>query len=232
MNLCANCGVELDEGMKKCPLCGKDPGEKITHREEVENRPSAIIQLQKKENLRYLWELFGIIAFSGITVCTIVDLLIRKGLAWSLYSDISIAAAWIIITLFLFARRRRLVIIPCMTITILVSLFLIDLITGGHQWFFKVGLPITIAVFIGTGLISILYRDAHLKGLNIIAAALFTLSGLCILTEIILDAYLFNSVVLRWSLITAVSVLPVALILIFYHYRLKKGNRLDSFFHV
>jgi len=119
-----------------------------------------------------------------------------------------------------------------MAITILVSLFLIDLITGGHQWFFKVGLPITIAVFIGTGLISILYRDAHLKGLNIIAAALFTLSGLCILTEIILDAYLLNSVVLRWSLITAVSVLPVALILIFYHYRLKKGKRLDSFFHV
>jgi len=76
MNLCANCGVELDEGMKKCPLCGKAPGAKNNHREEVENKPSAIIQLQKKENLRYLWELFGIIAFSGITVCTIVDLLI------------------------------------------------------------------------------------------------------------------------------------------------------------
>lgn len=232
MNLCANCGVELDEGMKKCPLCGKAPGEEINQRDEVENKPSAIIQLQKKENLRYLWELFGIIAFSGIAVCTIVDLLISKGLAWSLYSDISIAAAWIIITLFLFARKRRLVIIPSIAVTILVSLFLIDLITTGHHWFIKVGLPITTAVFFGTLLISILYRDAHLKGLNIIAAALFILSGLSILTEIILDAYLFNSVVLRWSLITAVSVLPVALILIFYHYRLKKGNRLDSFFHV
>jgi len=232
MNICANCGVELDEGLKNCPLCGKAPGEKINHPDEVGNSPSAIIQLQKKENMRYLWELFGIIAFSGITVCTIVDLLISKGLAWSLYSDISIAAAWIIITLFLFARKRRLVIIPSLAVTILAALFLIDLITSGQNWFIKVGLPITIAVFAVTALISVLYRDARLKGLNIIAAALFALSGLCILTEIILDSYLFNNVVLRWSLITAVSVLPVALILIFYHYRLKKGNRLDIFFHV
>ena len=26
MTLCVNCGVELDDGLKICPLCGKDPG--------------------------------------------------------------------------------------------------------------------------------------------------------------------------------------------------------------
>ncbi|MCK7532474.1 MAG: hypothetical protein MZV63_16290 [Marinilabiliales bacterium] len=101
MNICINCGVELDEGLKKCPLCGRDPGEKGVEDLITDNKPSNIINLQKKENLRYLWELFGIIAFSGITVCTILDLLISQGLRWSLFSDISIIAAWIIITLFL-----------------------------------------------------------------------------------------------------------------------------------
>ena len=28
MTLCVNCGVELDDGLKICPLCGKDPENK------------------------------------------------------------------------------------------------------------------------------------------------------------------------------------------------------------
>jgi hypothetical protein len=48
----------------------------------------------------------------------------------------------------------------------------------------------------------------------------------------ILDEYLNGVVDFRWSLIAAISILPVALIFFFYHYRLKKGNRLDSFFHI
>jgi len=52
------------------------------------------------------------------------------------------------------------------------------------------------------------------------------------MTEVILDNFFQGMTDLRWSLIAAVSVLPVALILSFYHYRLKKGKQLDSFFHV
>jgi hypothetical protein len=176
--------------------------------------------------------LFTIIAFSGISVCTILDLLISKGLRWSLFSDISIIAAWIIITLFLFARRRRVVIIPSLAMTILTSLFLIDLIHKGIEWFLPVGLPVTLALFVAVGIITILYEEAHLKGLNIVAAGLIVLSSLSVITEFVLDKYLHGVINMRWSLITSVSILPVALILVFYHYRLKKGNRLDSFFHV
>jgi cytochrome c oxidase subunit IV len=232
MNICINCGVELEEGLKKCPLCGRNPGERVAQDLITDNKPSNIINLQKKENLRYLWELFTIIAFSGISVCTILDLLISKGLRWSLFSDISIIAAWIIITLFLFARRRRVVIIPSLAMTILTSLFLIDLIHKGIEWFLPVGLPVTLSLFVAVGIITILYEEAHLKGLNIVAAGLIVLSSLSIITEFVLDKYLHGDINMRWSLITSVSILPVALILVFYHYRLKKGNRLDSFFHV
>jgi len=82
------------------------------------------------------------------------------------------------------------------------------------------------------GIVLVLYRKAHFKGLNIIAAALIVLSGFCVITEMVLDEYLNGMIDLRWSLITAISILPVALIISFYHYRLKKGNRLDSFFHI
>ena len=232
MTLCINCGVELDDGLKICPLCGKDPVNKGEEEHISNNYPSGIIQLQRKENKRYLWELSGIIAFSGIAVCTILDLLISKGLKWSLFSDVSITAAWVILTLYQFAYKRTLTIVIFLMLTVLVSVFLIDLIATGREWFFPVGLPVTIAAFISAGTVIILYRIIHLKGLNIIASAFIVLSGYCIITEMIFDKYLRGFMDLQWSLIVAVSILPVALVFFFYHYRLKKGNRLDSFFHV
>jgi hypothetical protein len=232
MSVCVNCGVELDDGLKICPLCGKDPVNKGEKENITSNYPSGIILLHKKENRKYLWELSGIIAFSGIAVCTIVDLLTSKGLRWSLIADVSISAAWIILTIFLFAYRRTFIITTCVMFTFLAALFFVDLVTTGLEWFFPVGLPITIAAFITAGIIIILYRAVHFKGLNIIAASLIILAGFCIITEMILDEYLNGFVKLRWSLIAAISILPVALIFFFYYYRLKKGNRLDSFFHI
>jgi len=232
MTLCFNCGVELDDGLKICPLCGKDP-EKKEEQEQIPGiYPSDIIQLEKKENRRYLWELSGIIAFCGIAVCTILDLLTGKGLNWSLFSDVSITTAWVILTLYLFAYKRVLTIVTLQMLTILAALFFIDLIATGREWFFPVGLPVTVAGFILAGTVIVLYNVFHLKGLNIIASAFVALSGYCIVTEIIFDIYRNGFLDLQWSLILAVSILPIALIFFFFHYRLKKGNRLDSFFHI
>ena len=232
MTLCVNCGVELDNGLKICPLCGKDPGSREEQENKSDNYPSAIIQLQKKENRRYLWELSGIIAFSGIAVCTIIDLIITRSLRWSLLSDVSIAEAWVILTLYQFIYKRALIMVTTLMLTILAALFCIDLISTGREWFFPLGLPATVAVFVAVSLVIFLHKVAHLKGLNIIAAALMVFSGLCIVAEVILDEYLHGRVNIRWSLIVSVSILPVALVFFYYHYRLKKGNRLDSLFHI
>ncbi len=232
MILCLNCGVELDDEFKICPLCGKDPVKKDEEEHFSNNYPSGIIQLQRKENRRYFWELSGIIAFSGIACCTIIELLISKGLKWSLLSDISITSAWVILTLYQFAYKKPWLMVTGLLITILAALFLTDLISKGNEWFFPVGLPLTLAAFVATSSVIFLYRVTHLKGLNIIAAGFILLSGFCVISEMILDKFLRGYVNLRWSLIVAVSILPVALLLIFYYYRLKKGNRLDSFFHI
>jgi hypothetical protein len=232
MTICVNCGVELDDGLKICPLCGKDPEKKIEQEPLSDSFPSDIIQLQKKENRKYLWELSGVLAFSGIAVCTILDLLTGKGLNWSLFSDISITAAWIIMTLYLYVYKRTLALVTLQMLVILTALFFISLITAGRVWFFPVGLPLTVAAFIAAGTVIVLYRLAHFKGLNIIASAFIALSGYCIITEIVFDKYKNGLLDLQWSLIVAVSVLPVALLFFFFHYRLKKGNRLDSFFHI
>jgi len=232
MTICVNCGVELDEGIKICPLCGKDPEEKIEQNNVSGNYPSGIIQLQKKENRKYLRELSGLIAFSGIAACTVIDLLLSNGLKWSLLSDISILSAWIILTLYQFAYKRPVLVIISLMLTALAALFFIDLIVTGRTWYFAVGLPVTITVFISAGILIFLYKKVLMRGLNLIAIAFIFLAGFCIVTEIVLDRFQEASVDLLWSLIVSVSILPVAIVLLFYHYRLKKGKRLDSFFHI
>jgi hypothetical protein len=232
MPLCVNCGVELDDEMHVCPLCGKNPGNHSEQANLPSATPSGIIQLHRKENRKNLWEIGGIIAFSGIVVCTLVDLIMNKGMRWSLYADVSLLAVWVILTLFMFAFKRRWILVPGLLGTILAMLFIIDLGANGLNWFFPVGLPITIAAFITAGIVAIIHRVAHFKGFDIMAAALIVISGFCILTEITLDKYLHDFVDLRWSLIAAVSIFAVALVLFFYHFRMKKGKQLDSFFHI
>jgi hypothetical protein len=232
MSICVNCGVELDKGIRICPLCGKDPEEKIEQDNVSGNYPSGIIQLKKKENRKYFRELSGLIAISGIAACTIIDLLISNGLKWSLLSDISILSAWIILTLYQFAYKRPVLVIISLMLTTLAALFFIDLIITGRAWYFAVGLPVTITVFISIGILIFLYRKVHMTGLNLIAMAFIVLAGFCIVAEIVLDRFQEASVDLLWSLIVSVSILPVAIVLLFYHYRLKKGKRLDSFFHI
>jgi hypothetical protein len=232
MAICAHCGVELDKGMKICPLCGLDAENNEDQDYVSNNYPSNIIKLQKKEKKRFLWELSGVITFSAIAVCTLVDLLVSKGLKWSLYSDIAVLAIWVILTLFRFVHKRTVLLFIFILITILAALFFIDFISVDKQWFLPVGLPVTLAAFLAVGIVMVLYRTARLKGLNIIALALIVLSGFCIILEFTLDAYLNGTVHLRWSLIAAVSVIPVALVFLFYHYRLQKGKRLDSLFHI
>ncbi len=232
MTICANCGVELDDGLKICPLCGRDPLDNSENNNHSSVNTPEVMQLHKKETRKFLWELNGIIAFSGIAVCTIVDLITNKSLNWSLYSGISVLTAWIILTLVLFTSKWSLIMVSALMITILSALYILDLLSGEQEWFFPVALPITVSAFLVTGIVMIIYRYARLKGLNVVASGLIVLSGFLIIIEMTLDKYLKGIVDLRWSLIAAVSIFAVALLLFFYHYRMKKGNRLDSFFHV
>jgi hypothetical protein len=234
MNICSNCGVELDEEVTICPLCGKTSGTGLSP--EIIDRPgdypSDIIYLHRKETRRHVWELSGIITFSGIAVCSIVDLVIEKKLAWALFADTSLLATWICITLILMTYKKSHVIIPGILITILTTLLLFDLFSAPVNWFFKLGLPITIAFFLFITITFILWHVAHFRGFNILAFAFIVLSGFCIVTEVFIDKYLYGKVTVRWSAIVAVSILPIVLVLLFIHYRMNKGKRLDSYFHV
>jgi len=232
MNICSNCGVELEESLTQCPLCGKNSGESFGDKAENLNYPSDIINIHKREARKHLWELTGIIAFSGIAVCTIVDLVIGKGVRWSLFADASIISAWLFLTFIMFKFRKPWMLITGLSVTVLFMLLMFDFISIETDWFIQIGLPITLALVFFICLVVILYKYARFKGFNILAFIFLSVAGFCIITELIIDKYIMGHINVRWSLLAAVSILPISLILFFVHYRMKKGNKLDSFFHV
>lgn len=232
MNICSKCGVELEEDYKSCPLCGRNIGSVHFDEKPVGSVPSDVINSHRKERKKYLWELAGIIAVSGIIACTTVDLVIIKGLRWSLFADISIFTTWAIITGIVRFYSKPGIMAALISTAILVMLFIFDLLIPESEWFFAVGLPMTLA------LLFLIIADVALKklsgfrGFNLLAVILLSASLYCIISEFIIDRYASGEINVKWSLIVTASILPIALILFFVHYRMKKGEQLDSFFHV
>jgi len=232
MNICKNCGVELDPDIRICPLCGVDPLKPVPDKIEKGAYPSDIIMMHRIELRKHIWELTGIVAFSAIIVCTIVDLFIGDGLKWSLYADSAITASWVMLSFILKFPRKPFIILAAVCASVLGMLFIFNLLGEESAWFFPVGMPITLAAVLLSGLtvaVRILLKQG---GFNIIGIAFLAVALFCLLVEIFTDKHRFGVVDIKWSIITASSIFPICLIFFFLHYRMKKGNRLDSFLHI
>lgn len=232
MNICTNCGVELEDNLRICPLCGLDPTKEVAEEKGTGIYPSDIILLHRNEIRKHIWELVGIVAFSAIIVCTIVDLFIVKGLKWSLYADSAIVAAWVILSFILKFPRKPFIGLAAIMISVLGMLFVFNLLGNNSQWFFRLGMPITLAASLLTGLTVAIRKLLKHGGFNIIGVSFLAIALFCILVEFFTDKFRFGDADITWSLITAASIFPITIVFFFLHFRMKKGNRLDSFLHI
>jgi hypothetical protein len=231
--ICPNCAVELDRGITNCPLCGdKKVDEGSGYAKGKANYPSEILHMETRARRRYTWELMGITTASAILISLIVDLVVSTGLAWSLYATTLFAGAWIYTTIFTFSRGRIWILVPSLLLNTLTIQLMVDMIKLPITWFVPLSLPITGLFFVLLFFIILLARRANYKGFNILAIVIIGASIQCVVFELFLDLYLNGSVSIDWSAITASAVVPFSAILMFIHYRLKRGLNLKSYFHV
>lgn len=228
--ICPDCGVILDEGLVECPLCKSVTDEKT---EKHEGKYSSdILHISEKKSKIQLWELSAIIAFSANLICIIVDMVIVKGLNWSLYAVTSITGLWLFITSFTFLLKRLVLLGLALAVTTLAMLLIFDMLNPPMTWFKAIGLPVSVTFWILFALFMMILRKLRWKGFNMLAYILIEISILCMVIDIFTDLYLRGSVSIDWSAITAATLVPLAGILFFMHYRMKRGKNLRSFFHV
>jgi hypothetical protein len=241
MTYCEKCGVELDNHMESCPLCGLNVGEKpellpqtlskeLSYRNKIIQDIKNLTKLQKR---KLFWEVTGIICVSGITVTLIINLIANKEVTWSKYVLISSLVLFSNISLFTFFRHKPFLLTIGTYIITAAMFVLLDVVSNNNAvWGTHLALPILSAFYL---LLFILWWIIHVSnqhGFNILAILFIEIGLLLASAETFLSLYSMNEIRLHWSIITGVCILPIATLLFFVHYRLKAGIELKRFFHI
>lgn len=241
MNYCKNCGVELDENMNFCPLCGKNiADETLQHKENLyyqktiqeERILSDFKELTQVQRRKLFWELSGIILISGMIVTVIIDLIINKGITWSKYSVSICLVLFVNITLIVFVRKKIFILLIGSFLSTSILLMLFDLYNKNMEWGARFGIPLIFSFYLIVFVLVSLVRSSRQRGINLIAYFLIATGFLSLCTEGIISFQIKERLDLQWSVIVLSSVLPVSAILFFIHYRLRKGTDLKRFFYI
>lgn len=227
MSICKQCGVDLGEGNEKCPLCEPaDPG-KI----QIAS-PADLFRLSKKVKIRTLYEITMLLLISGVIVTLAIDFVFGRGMSWSLITTTCIGYLIVMVTSVYFLRRRPYLMIAASAAATLLFLWLIDILTGNHGWFKTVAAPLAISGALLTMAVIFLNSLSRYRGLNLLSTILIAMAIYTIITEFITDRLFRSAFNPQWSVVTAASLLIIAFIFLFVHYRLKRGRSLGRFFHL
>ena len=242
MRTCSNCGVELEENMNFCPLCGEpvidETSEnieyiKVRKRKQDEKLLTVYQKLSGSQKRKLFWEISGIILFSVIIATLLIDLFGGGRISWSKYPVTACAAIFVCTSLFCFWPKRTPLLLFGSFATTSIFSILLDTFDGDIDWGVKLGVPLLLATYIVVVLLVLIIRKAKEKGFNLIAYSFIASGILCIFAESIISLYNNDNILpLHWSLLVSASILPASALLLFIHYRLKKGTDLRRFFHI
>ncbi len=227
MSICKNCGVDLGEGNEICPLC--EPSDIYKNRVAS---PADLFRLSRIQNSRHLYEIFMLILVSGVIITIAIDAVFGKGMSWSLATTTSIGYLIALVSGAYLLRGKPYLIIAVMTLATLIFLRLTDHFTGDSGWSGAVGIPMAISGALLTVAVIFLNSLSRYRGLNLLATILVALAFFTVIIEFLIDKRVASVFTPQWSVVTAASLIIIAMIFIFIHYRLKRGRSLGRLFHI
>ena len=240
MSYCNYCGVELDQTMTSCPLCGLAVGEKrvVTHewksrqpvfKDKISSEIESMTAVQKR---KLFWQISGIILVSGILVTLVINMIESKDITWSKYILVASLSILASISFFTLLRNRPFMLVLGSFISNAALLLLLDLISSNIGWATKLGIPILVSLYALILLVLWLIRISNRRGFNILAVIFIAIGLFLICIEVFVSLYFNHTITLSWSIIAAVSMIPISTLLFLVHYRLKSGIELRRFFHI
>ncbi len=201
---CANCGVELQKGIAKCPLCGLKAYHPDLPAENTERSYPALTTAERKTHTRGLMVIISLIILIPILLCIAIDLNTNRRILWSGYVVGGILCAYFALFFPLWFRKRNPVIFfPVGMASVLLLTLYICLKTGG-KWFLSFAFPL-IGVFTliaETMIVLIRYTcEEHKNRVAVIAGAgIIALGAAFVLMEFLLHVT-FGIPMVWWSFI-------------------------------
>lgn len=201
MSYCVNCGVELAEGEKYCPLCDTEVINPSSPWRESASRPYPVRleKISKKIDRKFFAALAGIILTIPIIITVLCDLVAARAITWSAYVAGAGAMLFVVFIMpFYFKKYYTATFLAADGLAITLYLLFIEKASGGN-WFLPLGLPIMIVV---TGIITadaLLLEKKRFPVFVSVAIVLFSVGFLCICLEIIIRTAASEDLIPRWS---------------------------------
>lgn len=232
MPICTGCGVAIEERYRNCPLCGRSLDKVRTDASEdrLENVTEPACEKDVPANIVVL-EVFSFVAVSSALVVLATDLAWGMDVSWSRLPLLSIGYVWLAVFQVTLLRRKPWLLATVEFLSACLFLFTLDTLTSGPPWFWGIALPVlfVLALLILATAAFIRLRKPSVLGMlsaGLASGAVFTL-----LIDMLLNWFFSHSLRISWSMVTAVSVIPIIVFLSGFEKRLKKrGSSLKKYF--
>lgn len=239
MPYCYKCGVELEKGAPACPLCGISVPEACEEPDtpprpaypDFVHDPEYGAALSGPERRRIALEILTL-AFGLAAASSVVIDLADGGLGWSRFVAAAVLGVWGVCAGIIALWNRPGWAAAASAAACMAAMAGIDAAASWRGWSLAVGLPMAATVAAGAFAVGASVRRAKRRGLNVAGHALISAAAALCVLELALDLYLDGRAYLRWSLITAASIVPVSLLFYYMHARLLRGADLRKFFRL
>jgi hypothetical protein len=236
MPICQNCGVEIDEGLERCPLCRAPLGLEAEQVEEGPPPPGSGRPYDEASNplnrLR-LWEILSLFAGTSAAVVLIADFAYSMTVTWARYPLVSIIFLWAAGSLLFLLRRHRLLLLVAETVAMAAFLQTLDLLEPRGPWFLTLALPLTVLAGTLVGGVSAVMRALRQRVFAILAVALLSAGLFVVGLETVISLNFSGSFRLSWSLVVLGCAVPLVGLLFYVQYRLKAtSDDIRKLFHL
>lgn len=213
MSYCVNCGVELDQTAEVCPLCHTPV---LNPRELVDRQSPKPFPTEKSEvSLPSKWELALLISAmlaSMAVCCGVLNLLLHRETAWSLYVIGAAVMLWIFLVPPLLRRGLSPVVqLLCDMGAVAAYVLAIAWNLAGMEWYLRLALPIIL--WLGLILLVLTLRRHH-SILTTITTILGMIGLFLVGVELVCDWYFCQGWEPGWSLVVLVVMVALMIPLI------------------
>lgn len=237
MSYCVNCGVELQKGERKCPLCGVEvvnPLEPWTE-EAASARPypAHVERLNARVDRHYAATLCSLMLLIPLFISMFTNILVNGRLSWSLYVLGGTLVIFVCVFLPMLCRKPN-AFLSVLLDGVSVALLLLSIEqSADKRWFLTLGLPLTAVATLYALLIAFLC--APRRTLDVLVRAAIALTGIgiaVVLVECVVHFHTGASITPRWSVYVLFPclVLSAGLLLLNRRARLKSEIRRRFFF--
>ena len=233
MSYCVNCGVELKQSEKRCPLC-----------DTLVLNPNTIGDIKQQEpqkeyeridtvhvDYRLLSTILSVLLIIPIAVTLICDIVQTHKITWSLY--VLGASILVFVTLFLpafFRNKRPYKFIIADAVAAFLYLLLINYMTGGG-WAFRLALPMCAVTMVLSLILAAAIRNKKIDRLIKISIFVVMVGFFALCTEVIINDAFGRAMSLVWSHFVMIpcAVLSIVFIIINTQKKLKEELRKKLF---